>query len=814
MFKKKLLFKSSLLMGAFGSVATLVACSTPEAGTGQVAPGNPEVVDSKKEIIIAVDGKQKTFYNKLIELFKNTDSYKAGYRIKTIDKDVFGALDPQVGITDPSVPDIFYAPHDRVTTFVNSNQVVDLEKFDPTLLDEVAKIIHATEAEKKDMIDFGSVSGFVGTGQNIKVLKKLFGIRHNLEGIILASNKNKEEALKELNDPNTDSLEELVKAGKAIIRLQDFWYGNGILGGYFNEIEQSNPEFKRVNEDLMSRILYSVDGGTVSGFQNVEKNKYYEYFKEGVKIATRLYFPVYEAAYLLDPNKFSETPWAKKGISQDDLKAVLTSDMNQVQNKIFELMKKGQIDYAIIGTWDLQNSENSGGAKSFFNIGQTVDGHHYRQALGAWSFLVNQRNAGVPEERKKAISQIIKLAVSPDPNFEYFKSDSKVQFTVGAREAIRNKIIQNLEDTNVHYKEFIKRLGYASHKELLKELQPILSLEKSRDNTPFYEWEVNKNVQEPLNDVNLLKFDVLGQKDIIKNLPLVQKEDTDNFVKTLKDETGLRNALASMFSKTLKEFQFQEKSWLINDGIVKPEAFDNEKYKELKDDKAWHLRKVEKQIFGANGDNNDDKVKLVNKVLDSLKNNSLDNLYKEVEDKALQFIKEVAVTPADDQIIKKAVKLYLNNYVNQALWYDFVTKKVKEQEKIFLTPKGTTLEEASSEVANFEKTLSFDKLLQVVESKTPIKEGGQGQIVFQSNRIDHSNPQFEKNVWDNWNGQTFGNVLFLQNIAQESGTKDLNWFENKILEKLNERFTAASDTINKATTSSTSINFDQTTGKK
>ncbi|UUM19757.1 MULTISPECIES: hypothetical protein [unclassified Mycoplasma] len=797
MFKKKLLLQSTLLLSTLSGVGTL-AISCGYNGNPGSATTN---VNDNKEIIIAVDGAQQTFYNKVIELFNKSESYKEGYRIKPISKSVWDAFVTTVGITDSSVPDIFYAPQDRVTELAVNKSVVELDKFDPKLLDEVAQIIKATPEEKENLKEFGRITGLTQKDGERKLIGKLFGLRHNVEGIILASTKTKDEALKDLNDPNFDSLEELVKAGKAIVRLQDFWYGNGIFGGLFKQLQETKPELKNV--DLMGQFLYAKGSSIISGFE--ENSEYYQYFKQGVDIAARLYFPVYEAAYLLTPKQFKDSVWAKRGMSQEDLKAVLISDVTQLQNKIFELMKNGSIEYAVIVTGDLQVAENAGGAKSFFNISNTVDGVEYRQALGAWNYLVNLRNANASPGRRKAISQVIKTIFEPEANYEYFKADSKVEFTAASQAEIKKKVTENSATTAKKYTDFYKSLGYSSHEDLLKAQSKNLELFNNLKKTPFYEWEINK-ADNPLDNANLLKPEYfVGSAGKIQSLAQVTNTDLDKFTKTLQDEIALKNALATMFSKKLSEFKFGESQNLIKDNIIKQDVYD--KYPQLKEGDGWSLRKIEKHIFGANGDNVSEKSELVNKIISALANNSLENLYKEVEDRALTFVKEVALKPASDDLIKQAVKLYFNEYVNQARWEHFVSLRVKEQEKSL--PEGITIEKISTEVNEFLKTLSFDKLLEVLASKTPIKDGGLGQIRFQDNRIDHSNPVLGNDIWTNWNQQTFGNVTFLDSLAHESGNKDLQWFQNKVMNHLSERWKATTSALNNQPGSSTIINFDK-----
>lgn len=800
MFKKKLLLTSSLIMSGLGASAVAVACDNTTGG------GSGTKYNDSKEIIIAVDGAQENFYKKVVELYNKTDIAKKGYKIKTITKNVFDAVNTDVGITDESVPDIFYAPQDRVIDLAVKKAVVELKQFEPNILEEIGDVIGATDEEKADMVKFGSVVGKTGTGANTKLESRLFALRHNVEGIVLASTKTADEARKELNNQDTDSLEELVKAGKAIIRLQDFWYGNGILGGVFRKLQQQ----ENLTEDLMSKILYPNNAKTVSGFQESADNKYKKEFRTALDVASRLYFPIYEAAYLKTPEQYQETVWAKKGITQEDLKAVLVSDMGQVQNKIFELMKQGKIDYAIIGTWDLQTSENTGGAKSFFNVINTTDDYEYRQASGAWSYLINNRNANASPDRKRALIEVIKIALQTEPNFEYFKADSKVQFTKAAQAKIKEKVLANSEATATKYQQFYKSLGYNSHEELLRGLASIVEVGNSANLTPFYQWEVkNNNTDEAIADANILKSESFSNNSTITGVPKISAESKADFVKTLKEETGLRNALAAMYGKTLSTFESPKKdSWWISTGILKDEAL--AKYKAtLGGGEGLHLRKIEKTIFGADGDQNDDKKALVDSLVKALEANKLEEEYVKVENAALAFVKETASTPAADDVIKKAARLYLNNYVNQALWEMFIKAEITKIEKSEL-PEGVTVARIQTEVNNFLKTLSFDKLLEVLSSNRQISEGGLGVIKFQSNRIDNSNPILGANLWDNWNNQTFGNATFLDAIAKEAAAnKDLMWFQSKIAEQLNQRYTQVTAGINQQTGASTIIDFDK-----
>lgn len=92
MKKNKFLLFSPMVLG-FASLVTLISC------------GQSDKISEQKDIYVAVDGVQTKFYEKAIELFNKTESYNKGFRIKTINKDVWAALDFTVqGLDDKSVP--------------------------------------------------------------------------------------------------------------------------------------------------------------------------------------------------------------------------------------------------------------------------------------------------------------------------------------------------------------------------------------------------------------------------------------------------------------------------------------------------------------------------------------------------------------------------------------------------------------------------------------------------------------------------------------------------------------------------------------
>lgn len=214
----KKITKSIFGMVSFSPIA-LIACGGP---VNEFA--------HNKEIIVGVDPAQTNYWKQNIEEFNKTDSAtKNGFKIRTISKNVFSALDfSTVGHTDTNnTPDIFYAPQDRITDLVQGGAVSYLNDFLPNLFDEITAQIGATATEKENMKNFGTVFGL----KDNRVHSEFVGIQHNKEGIVLASTENEDQTRTILQNPDTDSLAELVEKGEGLFRIQDFWYGNGVLAG-------------------------------------------------------------------------------------------------------------------------------------------------------------------------------------------------------------------------------------------------------------------------------------------------------------------------------------------------------------------------------------------------------------------------------------------------------------------------------------------------------------------------------------------------------------------------------------------------------
>lgn len=796
---KFLLFSPVILTGT--TLATLISC------------GQTDIKDSK-DIYIAVDGVQQDFYNKAIELFKQTDSYKEGFRIKTIAKDVWSALDFSVqGINDNAVPDIFYTPQDRLTDFVQKNAVANLDKFDPNLFDDIAKEVQLTETEKNDAKKFGEVSGVSRDG--LRTLSQLVGIRHNKEGIIIASNKSELETRNVFNNPSSDTLKELVESGEIVLRLQDLWYGNGIFYGgmkaYWDSLseEEQTRYGKKFGEALASKTIYAdptTPNKHSSGF--IKGDKYHPIYKKGLEAVVDVLWPVINAAYFMTDEEYSQTPWAKKDISRADLQGLYTKEVGNVQSRIFELMAENKLSYTIIGTWDVQVAQRTANAKSFFNVIKVNENTEYKQAPGAWSFMINARNNGASEARRKAISQFIKNIFEVDPYYNYFKQDSKVPYSQSRQEAINQKISEDNKAKTKEISDLATELGYTDVKDLKAStdllLQPVINF---RNEAIFWNsWSSDEDKTNPLGEQNIIKKEKMSLSDV-KKISIVQDSDYATLNSSLEDAIPLRNAVAAILGLTNdwdSQLQGNQQTWQIGDSLLKEGEFDrlaasNDIVQDATN-KTFHIRKVEKMIFGANGDNKTtDVAQLIAKISEAITNNTLDTLISDVVTKAKTFAKS-SKTPASDEVVEKAANLYFNNYVNAAKTSKVIENALTNYNipKKDKTPSNYKVNDVISKLEEYDKLLSFDKILAVMSSTKPIAENGLGSLNTQTNRFDSSNPQFV-GVWEKWNNLILGNVEWYKTL-KDNNVKTRDKFLTALEDKFSTTFADFASAIQQGTT--------------
>ncbi|MCU4706559.1 hypothetical protein [Mycoplasma sp. CSL7503-lung] len=785
--KRKLLLSTGLVAG-IASLSTVIACGS----TTQSSSGNTWA--NRKEIVIAVDGAQEDFYNEVIKEFNETSYAKEkGFKIQTINKNVFGALDfGTQGLTDEQVPDLFYAPNDRITSTAQTGSLAEIDEFDPTLFDELAKQLGVTSAEEiKEMRDFGTVEGVIKGDINAGTVKKLLALRHNAEGIVMASSENEDESRKILENANTDTLAELVTSGEALLRIQDFWFGNGIFGGVFDKLQKDKIENGEAADYLMSKILYSDNNEVKSGF--IKSDKFHPEFKKALDVVGDLLWPIYEAAFKKNTVDYGQTVWGKKGISQADLVSFLGSDVGNAQNISFRLMKEGKIKFALVGTWDIQNAQSTANAKSFFNVVNTKDDYKYLQASGSWSYAINARNNGVSEDRKNAIVELIKIIFKTEPYLKYFERDSKIPFAKAERTRVQEAYNRVNTEKNAEVAKFATDLGFKNFEDLIVKyqevVQPIVKLARSGllGNT----WSIETN-SDPLNDANKLPKSTyqLLTKEEVKLKPEDQKgnynvkpdqmsnEQFTTLNNSLEDSYALRNVLSAILGLTnLADLQGNNEPWQIGEGVIKGglSTITNPKFSELMEgNNAWHVRKVEKYIFGANGDNGDEKEALIQSFSNVVNDETgLNDLINSVIQRAKDFSSEVAKTTVAADVIEKAVKGYLANFVNVAKVRN-ATAGIYAEGKMVNSdgqPSEVTFDEVTEKTAEYNKLKSVDKVLQVVASSRTIQEGGIGILSTQERRIDNSNPQFGQ-VWGNWNEKTVGNKVKLEEIKNSVNNKE------------------------------------------
>ncbi|EIE42363.1 Lipoprotein [Mycoplasmopsis canis UFG4] len=802
MKKSKFILPAVGLLTA-GSFAAAISCT----------PSSKQKEESK-EIIIAVDGVQKEFYDEVIKLYEKTESAKK-FKIKTFQKDVWGALDINVqGINSKDVADIFYMPADRVTDFTQSKKLAYIEDFIPELFEEVAQKIGATKEEIDLMKQFGTIRG----RKDGKSQSKLMAIRHNTEGLILASRLSETEAANELKNASTDTLQELVVQGKALLRFQDFWFGNGVLAGAFEKIRTTSNDETLKKTNLMQRILYT-DAKTAkitSGF--IKTNQYHDNFKSALKVMAGLFYPIYEAAYLKSESDFSKTVWGQKGITQGDLKEVLSKDVGNAQAKIFSLMTSGKTDYTVIGSWDTQNAEKSAKAQSFFNVVKTDNDNEYLQGPGAWAYGINSRNNGSSPERKQAFKDLFKAMFEVSSYKEYFKKDSKIPFSGKVQQALVDDVRKENETELNLVTEFAKSLGFKDYDALRTDAQTKISEISSLATRGNWgnSWSAENDKTAADAENNQLKAAEL-KNEIQK--PSALSDEEYNGIEVL-NILPLRNTVAYILGVSnvddlvgkLAADATDNQQWLVGNQLLKENALKSEKAAELKEGAiAFHMRKVEKFIFGANGDSGEEKEALIQKLTNALledkkagNSEKINTIKSEVLAKAKEFISEFSKneTTITDENLTRVVDLYLNTYLNPAKVRAAVLG-IYENSK-YVAGKEATFKEVDEKITQFEKKLTFNKLLKVFSSTQSIAEGGLGVLKAQKTRPDNSNPQFTP-VWGFMNDQTFGNAELYKQMAEKK-VDSIDKFVDEIANVLSQKFDEVAGKLN-VSNSTTSVEF-------
>ncbi|WP_036458688.1 hypothetical protein [Mycoplasma leonicaptivi] len=772
MKKRNLILSSASILGTAGFLGIAASCGSRE---------NESWVATSKDIYIAKDGVQKDFYNKVEELFKQTDSYKKGYRLNFIDKGVFDALDSgTTGATAREFSDILYAPQDRLADLAQGGVItfLDSDKFNG-IFDHITQKLNISEEDKQEMKEFGSIRGVSNDGQN-RPVSRLAAIRHNKEGMILVSNQDEATTRAELLNESTDTLKELVMQGKALFRFQDFWFGNGLLAGALKGLGE---------EELIKNILYSKNGEVSSIFVKSDEN--HDKFKQALKIYSQIFYPVYEAAYVKNAAEYNETVWAKKGISQSDLRETMKNNVGDAQAKIFELMKSGKLNYTVIGSWDAQNSEKFANVKSFFTVPYSYEEgnkkYQFIQGPGSWSYAINARNNAASEERVQAIKDILDQIFTVDSYYAYFSQDSKIPFAKTLQDSINNKFTEEKNAKNSQYDSLAKSLGYQNFAEMQSTLAAELQTYNTLSSRQYEGWSKDTS-KDPLNDANITKVAALELFDAESLKKPAIKAKNDELKTKLKDSVDLRNALAAILGITniddlagRIEASGKLEQWLVGqdklkDGVVA--ANPDLQQSPL----SFHLRKLEKAIFGVNGDEGSQRDAVYNRIMQAIKSpNSeaeIKKLYDAVKENAKKLSKDLAKTTVDVAQVERAAELYFNGYFNTAYTKQFVENILQNQNA---TKKDGTIAEnvTNKKIAEiFAESDSFGtstRLLNVITSTKGLKDNGVGRFITQDSRLDNSNPQF-KVVWEVMNDLSFGKISEFPVLAQ----KGVNTFEKYV----------------------------------
>lgn len=686
--------------------------------------------NTSKEITIAIDGSLRNFYNQVIDSFSKTTIGKE-YQIKTVSKDLWSALELAFNSKedDQDNLDIIYMPSDYITLLANANKLAYLDEFDNSLFNQITAKIKASASEKEIMRQFGSVK--------LNDTSKLLGLVHNTEGLYIASSLPEAQAADILKSDETNTLVELITQGKMLLRFQDFWYSNGVFAGVFANLKKSEPQLSNI--DLMKHILYTnpETNKVSSGF--VISDKYNKHFKDALNVFTSLFFPIYQAAYIFTPEEYNNSVWGQKGISQLELKQSLSSNSEVANKAIFTLMKQGKIDFTVIGSWDAKNSQTNANAQSFFSIVKTNEQYEFLQAPGAWSFGISSRNLNASKERKEALKTFLNTIFEVASYHELFNNGTNIPFVKEVYNDLANSIKnQNIDQYN-NLTNIAKSLGFETYQELklnaFAKQEDLPQLSKLYNQATWGEsWSLS-NATNPVDKSNYVASESL-KAALIQQEPNLTDEDFTNM--NLGKILPLRNTIAALLGleniNDLKGKKFPEWSdehtdqWLVSKSLLKitniPSYLAYEQNGRISDE-SMHIRKIETEIFGINGDNQSLKLDLIDKLTLMLwedkqnQTNKLQEYKQNIINKAQSFVDQYSKAQLDLEQITNIVNSYLNTYLNPALVRFYYIKNYK----------------------SFPNTVYTKEELQELQSWSNFNTWGESW----SKNIDQTNPLAESN---------------------------------------------------------------------
>ncbi|VEU71138.1 hypothetical protein [Mycoplasmopsis glycophila] len=761
---------------------------------------------ASKVLLVNVDGSQKTMYHNAFYLFKQTQAYAKGYRIKTIEKGAFDILDTtiNVGATDErQAPDILYAPSDRVTDLASRGMVVELDKFDPKLLDTLQKSINLTDTEKNDILAYGSYLG-LKQGETTPS-KKFLAIRHNVEGIVLASNKEEVEVRADLLSNENNTLLKMVQNGKGLFFYQNFWFGNGLLGGYFTnrdhltEAQKNDSEYSVDN--LMNKSIYQniEKGAPSSGW--VVTDPFHEVFAPVINLAGAMSYEIWNAIYKMTDEEYANSPWGQKGIQRKSLEVALSSDGGNFNNQVYAFFKENKLNYTILGSWELTNAFKNGGVKSVFAAPDVDEGVPYLQSPGSWTYLINVRNLnaekyGNLDDRKQALRELLLAIYSPEASNAYFKADTKIPYAKSLQNLLKANVDQTLENENEGAQTFARDLGYANVSELkAKYAELVAPVDALAGAFIGNGWEntadanaTSENNKTATTEEFVVRVSSLPEESVVRFKELLQPYGLP-----------LKNALAGLYQTSVAGLTAGTEAYKLSTDLLSEDAKTNSRYDELKDGKNWHLRKVEKAIFGVNEDNEKDSfidqikeytIKLLKATTAEEKaaaQGEYDAFYNNLLEAGYAFYAPTAKNPVDKATFSDLFAKRMTYWFNNALLRSLGTTLLDALN--FPRKDGSASDVKYSKVAQVINDLLkagiVNKVFDVLTSTTPYDQGGLGVFRTLQKRPGVSNPQFGI-VWETWNEKTFGALPVFTELRDKGNITDKESFLNAIRTKLSD----------------------------
>ncbi|WP_322962599.1 hypothetical protein RRG39_00430 [Mycoplasmopsis cynos] len=193
-------------------------------------------------------------------------------------------------------------------------------------------------------------------------------------------------------------------------------------------------------------------------------------------------------------------------------------------------------------------------------------------------------------------------------------------------------------------------------------------------------WSTDDVKNDPSNMENETNSDNL--KSILKKPDNIDQAKYDKALNHISNILPLRNTIATILGlddldklKGSSDGQ-NNQPWLVGKEILKKEVFSDHNLTFTYfngNHNALHIRQLEKYLFGADGDNNDQKEALINKLvaiikddLKTMNSQNLDKFKKEIFDKARDFSNKYSKVKVEDDKIKNATEKYLNTYLNVA----------------------------------------------------------------------------------------------------------------------------------------------------